>query len=369
MIKIIADNKIPFLKGLFEGKAEIKYLPAKEITNNELKDADALITRTRTRCNESLLKGTNVRFIASATIGFDHIDTHYCEKNNIKWTNSPGCNALSVEQYMYSALLNLAQKRHFDLAGKILGIIGVGNVGKRVKRVGERLGMKVLLNDPPKKRSENSSNFVGIEAIQAEADIITLHTPLNRSGIDKTFHLVDAEFLRKVKNTVFIMNTARGEVIKNNDLKHALREKKIAGAVLDVWENEPNIDKELLNLADFGSAHIAGYSADGKANCTLNCFKAVSRFFNLPFEANFEIRIPKPEKTSFEIDCKGKKVQNVNTEIINLSYNIVTDDRLLRKQTNEFEYLRNNYRLRRKLAVFNYKLINSEHISGESLIL
>jgi len=362
MIKIIADNKIPFLSGLFDGIAEIQFLPAKEITNKTITDADALIIRTRTKCNADLLTNTNVKFIASATIGFDHIDTYFCKENNIKWTNAPGCNACSVVQYIESALLNLAQKYNFSLAAKTLGIVGVGNVGKRVIKIAEKLKMNVLLNDPPRQRNEKSTEFVSLENIQQNADIITIHAPLNRVGEDKTFHLVDSEFLRKVKKTAFVINSARGEIIDNRALKFALHEKKIAGAVLDVWENEPNLDLDLLSLVSFGTPHIAGYSTDAKANCTLSSFKSVCEFFNLECDNQLELSIPKPDKIDFEIDCEKKTEQQIQTEIINLAYDINFDDIRLRKSPQEFENLRNNYFLRRKLSVFNYKLLNSEKI-------
>ena len=418
MIKIIADNKIPFLKRLFDGIAEIEFLPAKEITNSTVKNADALIIRTRTKCDDELLKNSKVRFIASATIGFDHIDTLFCKKNNIKWTNAPGCNAESVEQYMYSALLNLAQKRNFTLAGKTLGIIGVGNVGKRVKAVAEKLGMKVLLNDPPRERNkestthaklnntdtqqndpqppergllapfqgvggrvidleqsnfkrvaEESNKFVNLKEIQQKADIITIHTPLNKTGIDKTFHLINENFFKEIKKTSIIINTARGEIIDNLALKKALKNKQIAGAILDVWENEPNIDTELLKLVDFGTPHIAGYSADGKANCTWNSFKSVCQFFNLEYNSAKAIEIPIPKKINFAINCENKTPEQIRTEIINISYNIYTDDKLLRKQTKKFENLRNNYPSRRKLSIFGYKLLNLNNSGNLSIEL
>ncbi len=363
MIKIIADNKIPFLEGLFDEIASIEFLPANEINNLKIKNADALIIRTRTKCNESLLKNTNVQFIATATIGFDHIDTEYCKKNNIIWRNSAGCNAESVEQYMYSALLNLAQKHQFTLAGKTLGIIGVGNVGKRVENIAKKLQMNVLLNDPPRQLLENTTDFVDLETIQKKADIITLHTPLIKSGTFKTFHLVDSDFIDKLKPTTFLINTSRGEVIDNNALEIALSRKQIAGAVLDVWENEPEINENLLKLVSFATPHIAGYSADGKANCTWNSFVAICDFFKLKVEQNKQILIPLPEKTNFEIDCSHKNIEQIKTKIINISYNIQNDDKNLRQNSKNFENLRNNYPLRRKLSIFDYKLTNFEDLN------
>ncbi len=180
MIKIVADNKIPFLAGALESAARVEYMPGSEISGEQLMDADALITRTRTRCNRELLEGTSVRFIASATIGYDHIDTEYCRQQGIEWTNAPGCNSFSVEQYVVSALLWLAHHRRIDLRTLTLGIIGVGNVGSKVANAARVLGMKVLLNDPPRERQEGSAEYSSLEELKSRADIITLHVPLNR---------------------------------------------------------------------------------------------------------------------------------------------------------------------------------------------
>ncbi|GET29786.1 4-phosphoerythronate dehydrogenase [Prolixibacter sp. SD074] len=198
-MKIIIDDKIPYIKGALEPFAEVVYLPGSKTTPEVVKDAGALITRTRTKCNRELLEGSGVKFIATATIGFDHIDTEYCSETGIEWTNAPGCNSGSVEQYIASALAVLSQKRHFALSGKTLGIVGAGNVGKKVARIAGAYGMKVLLNDPPRERAEGKSNFVSLDEILAQSDIITLHVPLNMAGEDKTFHLADDAFFAKAK--------------------------------------------------------------------------------------------------------------------------------------------------------------------------
>ncbi|MDX1284375.1 MAG: NAD(P)-dependent oxidoreductase, partial [Draconibacterium sp.] len=185
-MKIIIDDKIPYIKGAFENLAEVVYLPGKETTPEVVKDADAIITRTRTICNQELLEGSKVKFIATATIGFDHIDTDYCKQAGIEWTNAPGCNAESVNQYIASALFSWSMRKRIDLAGLTIGVVGVGNVGSRVAKTCEILGMKVLLNDPPRERAEGPEQFVSLETIQKEADIITLHVPLNLEGEDAT---------------------------------------------------------------------------------------------------------------------------------------------------------------------------------------
>ncbi len=203
-MKIIIDDKIPYIKGALEPYAEVIYMPGGKTTAEVVKDADALITRTRTKCNEKLLAGSSVKFIATATIGFDHIDTAYCQKANIIWTNAPGCNSSSVEQYIASALMVMAEKKGFNLSEKTIGVVGVGNVGKKVARIADIFGMKVLLNDPPRARAESPEGFVELDVILRESDIITLHVPLNYEGIDKTFHLADESFFLKCsKETSF----------------------------------------------------------------------------------------------------------------------------------------------------------------------
>jgi erythronate-4-phosphate dehydrogenase len=208
-LKIVIDDKIPFIKGVFEPFSEVLYLPGQKIEHRHVKDADAIITRTRTICNRELLDNTSVKFIATATIGYDHIDTSYCNENGIIWKNAPGCNSGSVMQYVASALASLAKKYNFSFQDRTLGVVGVGNVGKKIVRLGEALGMRVLLNDPPVMR-RGACGFISLEGILRECDIISLHTPLNLSGEDKTFHLFDENTFKKINpNTIFI-NTSRG---------------------------------------------------------------------------------------------------------------------------------------------------------------
>ena len=210
-IKIIADDKIPFLKGIFEPYADIEYYPGKVISRELVKNADALIIRTRTKCNQQLLTGSSVKIIATATIGFDHIDTKYCEDHNINWVNAPGCNSTSVMQYVASAMLNVANKNDFYLLDKTIGIVGVGNVGRKVQKLAENLEMKILLNDPPRERNEGSKDFCSLEKIMEESDIITLHVPLIEEGIDKTFHLIDNVFFGNLPQSPIIINNFGGK--------------------------------------------------------------------------------------------------------------------------------------------------------------
>jgi len=359
-IKIIADNKIPFFRGVLEPYTEIEYHEGSEITKKNVQDADALIIRTRTKCNEELLEDSKVKFIATTTIGFDHIDTSFCESNGIKWINAPGCNSSSVQQYLTSALLTLSILKSLELDKMTIGIVGVGNVGSKVEKIARILGMKVLLNDPPRERIEGSEKFVSLDHLIEESDIITFHVPLNRNVIDKTFHLADEVFFKNFNNGKILINTSRGEVIETSALKSAISIGKVTASVLDVWENEPNIDLELLNMVDIATAHIAGYSADGKANGTSVCVNAINNFFNLGFPDNwFPENIPLPiDGIRMDIKSKNKSLQDVICEIVLSTYDIRIDDINLRKSPASFEEQRGNYPIRREFQNYIVKLSN-----------
>ena len=359
-IKIIADNKIPYLKGVLEPYADIEYYPGKMITSRIVKDADALFIRTRTKCNRDLLDGSNVKFITSATIGFDHIDTDYCKKQKIIWTNAPGCNSSSVQQYVASALVTLSRKHGFSLRNKTLGVIGVGHVGTKVVSLAEYLGINVLLNDPPRMRNESPCGFVTLEGILRDCDIITFHVPLNMSGEDKTYHMIDDKLLEQTNHDSFVINTSRGAVADTNALKNALKSGKIAGAVIDVWEGEPEIDNELLDLADIATAHIAGYSADGKANGTAMSVQAVSKFFNLGIENWRPDNILLHDNTVISINNKTKSYEDIIAEAVIATYNIMEDDKRMRQSPGTFEKQREDYPLRREFSSFTVKLSNKD---------
>lgn len=367
-MKAIVDKDIPYIEGVLEPFVDVEYHSGKDITNEIVNGADALIIRTRTKCNENLLKGTKVKFIASATIGYDHIDTEYCDQNGVAWTNAPGCNSSSVQQYMASALLTLAEKQNFYLKQKTLGIVGVGNVGKKVMRLAEYLGMRVVLNDPPRMRNEGPCGFVSLEGILREADIITFHVPLTMEGQDKTYHMVDKEFLNKVNKGTIIINTSRGGIIDTTALKAFTDSGIIAGAVLDVWENEPDIDREMLNMADIATPHIAGYSADGKANGTAMSVQALSKFFGLELHDWYPDDIPEPLQKEITIDGKGKIEQQVFKEAITATYKIMEDDKTFRHDPARFEYLRGNYPLRREFGIYTLKLKNVNNETRTNLM-
>lgn len=358
-MKIVADKNIPYLKGVLEPFADVVYLDGKNIRNENLVEADCLIVRTRTKCDENLLQGTKVRFIATATIGFDHIDTLWCEQNKIIWTNAPGCNAGSVYQYVAASLVVLAKKLGFNFEDRSLGIIGVGNVGRKIVKLGEWLGMRVLLCDPPKARNEGKCGYVSFESILRECDIITCHVPLNPDGKDKTLHLISEEVLNKINNDTIIINTSRGEVVDNKALKNALQSgQKIQGTIIDVWENEPDIDSELVDLTDIATPHIAGYSADGKINATTMTIHSISKFFNLPLTRWKPENLPVPGNVELKLNCKGRLMQDLLSEAIQFTYDITADDTRLRSSPGEFELLRSSYPLRREFKSYTVNLQN-----------
>ncbi len=331
-LKIVIEKNIPFIQGLLDGMADVEYLSASEITRDALMNADALITRTRTRCDEALLHGTRCRFIASATIGLDHVDLDYCRKAGITVANAPGCNAPAVAQYVLASLLALW---HGDVAGKTLGIVGVGHVGSIVDRWARQLGMRTLLCDPPRAEAEGAEGFCQLGEIAAGADAITFHTPLTDAGRPHpTRHMCDASFLHSLQRRPVIINSARGPVADNAALLQSLREGRISAAVMDCWEGEPDIDPGLLKAAAVATPHIAGYSREGKVRATRMAVTALCSHFGLP--------LPPMDHMAVTPGAAG----HVTAAAIMSSYDPLVDTARLKAEPGSFEDLRNNYDLR-----------------------
>ena len=370
-IKIVADDKIPFLKGVLDPYVQVVYLPGAKITAADVADADAIFTRTRTTCNEVLLRNSRVRLIVTATIGYDHIDTAYCEANGIRWVNAPGCNSTSVQQYITAALLVAAQEKKLKLADMTLGIIGVGNVGSKVARAGAALGMHVLLNDPPRAAKEGDALFTPLDKLLEQSDIVTCHTPLTKEGLYPTYHLSSTVFFHRMKDNAIYINTSRGAVTDTEALKQAAQS-KLAGYILDVWEGEPHLDFWLLQHAMLGTPHIAGYSSDGKANGTSVCVREFCRFFGLDILPEWypDTIPPPPMPTEMQVDCTGKTAQQVYYEIITYTYPIWEDSQRLKQKPEDFESFRGNYWIRREFSNFTVHLKNptDEIINGLDLL-
>lgn len=349
-MKIIADKNIPFLKGVAEEFGDVEYLAGSEFSNERIKDADVLIIRTVAKMDEQMLRNTSVKLICTATIGYDHIDTEYCEKNGIQWKNAPGCNSSSVQQYVTSALLLIAAKKGFDLADTTIGIVGVGNVGKKVARACEALGMRVLLSDPIRESEENSSDFVSLDYIKEEANIITFHTPLTKEGVYKTCHLADDYFFNSLAKKPIIINSARGGIVDTEAIKSAIRTNKISGAIIDCWEKEPDIDFEYMEMVDIATPHVAGYSADGKANATRMSLETIARCFDLDRKPIDYINPPAPAESIIDLDKFDASKRFISAMLT--TYNPMVDFEALKSMPTAFKTLRNEYPLRREYLAY-----------------
>ena len=371
-MQILIDAYIPYIQGIveqlpFSQGVKVSYLSPEEFTPQAVRKADALLIRTRTRCDAALLHGSQVRFIATATVGFDHLDTAYLDERGISWTNAPGCNANSVAEYVEAALY-LLDDRKSQLPARTLGVIGVGHVGGRVARQAEKTGYRVLRCDPP--RMANSlcvadpshtvseggaiaeevtiETFVSLQEVIEQADIITFHVPLTREGTHPTYHLADEAFFAAVKRAgraPIIINTARGEVVDNAALLHALEEGVVSEAILDVWESEPRLNTNLLDRTFLGTPHIAGYSADGKANATRMVVEALCCFYQLPIMPQF-IAPPSPDNVSTFPSFGSRAEQLLH------AYNPLRDSTILKANSADFEQFRTNYPLRRELNAY-----------------
>ncbi len=354
-MKVVADKNIPFVAECFSSVGEVEVVGGREITPSAVADADVLLVRSVTRVGTELLAGSKVRFVATATIGFDHIDIEYLSRNNIGFASAPGSNANSAAEYVIAGLLEIGQRYGLDLEDKSIGIIGVGNVGSRVAKKCEALGMHVYLNDPPLQRQTGEAKYLPIEGL-FDCDFITLHTPLTFEGLDKTYHLADGRFFRSLKEGCAFFNASRGGVVDSGALKTAIQSGRLRAVVLDVWENEPNIDTELLEMVDIGTPHIAGYSLDGKVAGMIMIYKAACKYFGLEVKFDIEDFLPEPAVCELKIDSNKGAEQEALFGAVQKIYRIDQDDARLRrilekpmeKRGEFFDGLRKNYPVRRE---------------------
>lgn len=329
--RIIVDDNIPFIKGRLEPFADTVYADQFGFTPELVRDADAMVIRTRTRCDENLLKGSKVKIIATATIGMDQFDLGWCRDNGITCRNSPGCNAPGVAQYVWSALL----RSGFDPERHTLGVVGCGNVGSIVADWGRRLGADVLVNDPPKAAAGASlPGHAELPELLREADAVTLHTPLTRDGEWPSFHLIGEAALALMKPGALLVNAARGPVADNAALRRAVASGHIR-AVIDTWEGEPKLDKELLSLLKYGTFHIAGYSLEGKQRATRTVLEAIGEHFGFA-----------PDLSGLEGPYKAPV--RISAKAILDSYNPISDTLQLKADPDAFDTLRANYSFRRE---------------------
>ncbi len=326
-MKIVADQNIPFVKECFSSIGQVQTCPGRQLTPEQVADADMLLVRSVTHVNQTLLKNSRIKFVATATIGIEHVDTAYLAQRGIGFASAPGSNANSVAEYIVAALLALGKKYKFEVAGKSIGVVGVGNVGSRVAKKCAALGLRVVLNDPPLQRKTGDAKYRPLSEL-LDCDFITFHTPLSKEGIDKSYHLAGADFFSSLKKGAVFLNSSRGGVHDTAALKQAMAEGRLQGVVLDVWENEPNIDPELLRKVDLSTPHIAGYSFDGKVSGLLMIYRAACKYFHLApshTEADF---LPAPKVPQIAITHEQLKapLERIIHDTVQQVYVINRDD-------------------------------------------
>ena len=343
-MKIVADIDVPFLKGVFEPYAEVVYKKGSEIVHDDVVDADALILRTRTRCNAELLEGSKVRIVATATIGTDHVDFEYCDSHGIEVHNAAGCNAGGVMQYVFSALYGIAARKGIKIDGSTIGIVGVGNVGRKVEQMAEYLGFNILRCDPPREEKEGPEGFCSLDYLLANSQIVTLHVPLD----DTTRKMADVNFFALMQPGSIFINASRGEVVDEDALKAAMP--KFGAVVIDTWNNEPDVDEELMDMVDIATPHIAGYSYQGKQAGTAMAVQAVARYFGIEALYDFFPEADIPDHDPVLLDLKGKNHGQI-AAVFQYNYPIFTDDFRFRMAPRKFEELRSEYKYRREIYV------------------
>ncbi|AFN74798.1 erythronate-4-phosphate dehydrogenase [Melioribacter roseus P3M-2] len=365
---IIADENIPQVKKAFGEFGEVKLFHGRSITQKDVIDADVLLVRSITRVDKDLLEGTNVKFVATATIGTDHIDKDYLNKAGIRFADAAGCNAYSVAEYVVSAITEIFFRTGRPFQGSALGIVGYGNIGTKVDAFAKALGVDTILNDPPLKRKTGDSKFKSLEEA-LNCDIITFHVPLNKGGMDNTVHLLNEENINIINDGSLLINSSRGAVVDNHALKKALIKNKRFNAVLDVWENEPAIDRELLDITDIATPHIAGYSYEGKLNSTLFIYNKFCEYAGVekkwkPDYMQLEDNIIMPRKTENNVELMKNILNNIydiNDDSLKLKEGLKLSDEQFPRY---FDELRKNYRIRREF--FNYK-IDGSSLTGEQI--
>jgi erythronate-4-phosphate dehydrogenase len=356
-MKIIADQNIPFVKECFSSIGDVTLVGGREVTQEWVKDADILLVRSITKVNAYLLEDSAVKFVATATIGTEHVDQDYLAANGIGFASAPGSNANSVAEYIVAALLTLGKKHNFQLEGKSIGIVGVGNVGSKVETKCRALGMEVVLNDPPLARETGDEKYRPLAEVY-DSDFITLHTPLTQDGPDPTYHLADDKFFGLMKQGAFFLNTSRGKVQDEVALKNAMQSGKLGGVVLDVWETEPTVDPWLLKNVDRSTPHIAGYSFDGKVAGMIMIYEACCEHFGLHAAHTAADFLPAPDVA--EIVITPEQLQQDEDRVLHDTvqqvYVINRDDFNMREillqpedeQAAWFDCLRKNYAVRRE---------------------
>jgi len=373
-MKIVADKNIPHVTECFSTIGEVEPVPGRQITPELIKNADVLLVRSVTKVNEALLSDSKVKFVGTATIGFEHIDTQYLADKNMGFASAPGSNANSVAEYVVAALLSVAKKHRITLAGKSIGIIGVGNVGSRLEKKLRALQMKPVLNDPPLYRQTGDKKYRPLGEL-FDCDFITLHTPLTFKGIDKTYHLAGESFFNSLKKEFGFINTSRGAVADTTALQQVIDSGKSGPVILDVWENEPDIDVQLLKSVDLATPHIAGYSLEGKINGMIMMYRALCKYFLIEPDKQAGDFLPKPDKPEITIAGDTADEQQTIQKTVEQIYPISRDDSNTREietvppqqRPEFFDNLRKNYPVRREFQNTTVKLKNPNNTLAKKL--
>lgn len=343
-MKLVIEKSIPFIEGVFEPYCEVVYLDGAEISHNDLLNVDGLIIRTRTKCNAALLDGTNVKMIATAAIGSDHIDLAYCNEHGINTSRAAGCNAGAVMNYVLSAMFGCAARKSRSILGTTIGIVGCGNCGSAVESAARKLGFKVLLYDPPREEVEGPSQFCSLDYLLANSDIVTLHVPLT----DATRKMCNDSFFEKMRRGAMLINTARGEIVDEDALFRALP--KLDSVVIDTWNGEPDVNPKLVDAVDIATPHIAGYSYQGKLGGTRMAVRSTARYFGITELFDF---VPVPDiegMDSVKLNMTGMS-QGQMTSTFQYNYPVFTDDFLFRMNPADFKTLRRDYKYRREFFI------------------
>lgn len=343
-IKVVADEAIPFLPEVLEPWAEVVYKPSKGISSVDVRDADALLVRAETKCGPDILEGSTVKLVATTSSGFEHIDLGYCDSKGILVRNSSGCNTVAVMNYVFSALYGVSSRKSIKLAGEKLGIVGVGSIGRLVDQVASLLSFKVLKNDPPRMAKEGNDGFCSLDYLLESSQIVILCVPSNPS----THRMADDSFFARMKPGTIFMNVSRGDVVDEEALKRAIP--RLGPVILDTWDNEPDVDRELVEMVDLATPHIAGYSYQSVRNCTAAAVRSVARYFGIEGLYDFYPRQESMQTNSIRLDLK-RKSQGQITSVLQYNYPVFSDDFLFRMQPERFEELRSNYRFRREFHI------------------
>jgi erythronate-4-phosphate dehydrogenase len=365
-VKILADANIPLLAQAFGPLGDVEALPADRLTAETVRHADALLVRSVTRVDEALLAGSRVQFVATATIGVDHIDQPYLASRGIGFASAAGSNARSVAEYVMTALTVLAERGGYGLRDKALGIVGCGNVGGRLARRAQAAGVRVLQNDPPLARRTGDPKYLPLEALAQQADVLTFHVPLEREGPDATYHMINAALLGRLKHGATLINSSRGRVTDSAALAEARLSGRLGALVLDVWEGEPDINVALMERTTLASPHIAGYSYDGKVNGTRMVLEALCRHFGLQHPWDPQPLMPPPARPHVRLPA-GVTFDRALRLAFAAAYDIEADDRRLREIAHQpadqrgkfFTNLRKNYPVRREFPSHTVEMESS----------